>query len=284
MKTIKIVGVPEHFNMPWYQSIADRDFERVGVDLQWTDIPEGTGKMCQMLRSGETDMAVVLTEGMVKDILGGCPAKIVQVYVATPLLWGIHVGGKSAFQEVSDLQQTTAAISRFGSGSHLMAYVHAQQQGWDTATLQFQIVHTLEGAVEALQQGTADYFMWERFMTQPIVDSGVFRRLGVCPTPWPCFVIAVRDEVLANENEAVQSIVNTINTKTQHFKAQPHLITQLAQRFHQKEEALEAWLSCTEWSQNPLSEKEFELVQNHLWNLNLIDKKDTFATVVNLLK
>jgi hypothetical protein len=97
-------------------------------------------------------------------------------------------------------------------------------------------------------------------------------------------VIAVRDEVLANEKETVQSIVNTINTKTKHFKKQSQLIAQLAQRFHQKEEALEAWLSCTEWSQNPLSEKEFELVQNHLWNLNLIDKKDTFATVVKILK
>ncbi|WP_353088603.1 substrate-binding domain-containing protein [Flavobacterium sp.] len=284
MKTIKIVGVPEHFNMPWYQSIADREFERVGVDLQWTDIPEGTGKMCQMLRSGETDIAVVLTEGMVKDILGGCPSKIVQVYVTSPLLWGIHVGGKSSFQEISDLQQTTAAISRFGSGSHLMAYVNAQQQGWDTSALQFEIVHTLDGAVDALQQGTADYFMWERFMTQPLVDSGVFRRIGVCPTPWPCFVIAVRDEVLANEKETLLSILNTINTKTKYFKEQNHLIAQLAQCFHQKEEALEAWLSCTEWSQYPLSEKEFELVQNHLWNLNLIDKKDTFATVVKILK
>jgi hypothetical protein len=37
---------------------------------QWTD--EGrNGKMCQMLRDGETDIAVILTEGIVKDIVAG---------------------------------------------------------------------------------------------------------------------------------------------------------------------------------------------------------------------
>jgi hypothetical protein len=48
--------------------------------------PEGTGKMCQMLRSGETDIAVILTEGIVKDIVAGNPSRIVQVYVDSPLI------------------------------------------------------------------------------------------------------------------------------------------------------------------------------------------------------
>jgi hypothetical protein len=43
--------------------------------------------------------------------------------------------------------------------------------------------------------------MWERFMTKPLVDKGIFRRIADCPTPWPCFVIAVRDEVLENNPE-----------------------------------------------------------------------------------
>jgi hypothetical protein len=41
-------------------------------------------KMCQMLRDGETDIAVILTEGIVKDIVAGNPSKIVQVYVESP--------------------------------------------------------------------------------------------------------------------------------------------------------------------------------------------------------
>lgn len=198
MKTIKIAGVPGHFNLPWHLCIENSEFEYVGIDLQWTDVPEGTGKMCQMLRDGETDIAVILTEGIVKDIVNGNPSKIVQVYVESPLIWGIDVAAKSNYKAISDLENTKVAISRFGSGSQLMAYVNADNQNWKTNNLQFEVVNTIDGAVEALTNGTADYFMWERFMTKPLVDKNIFRRVADCPTPWPCFVIAVREEILKN--------------------------------------------------------------------------------------
>ena len=103
MKTIKIAGVPEHFNLPWHLCIENNKFEAVGIDLKWTDVPEGTGKMCQMLRDGETDIAVILTEGIVKDINAGNPSKIVQIYVESPLIWGIHVASKSNFNNFKTL-------------------------------------------------------------------------------------------------------------------------------------------------------------------------------------
>jgi len=71
MKTIKIAGVPEHFNLPWHLCIENGEFEAEEIDLQWTDVPEGTGKLCQMLRDKETDIAVILTEGIIKDIVAG---------------------------------------------------------------------------------------------------------------------------------------------------------------------------------------------------------------------
>jgi len=86
----------------------------------------------------------------------------VQVFVQSPLIWGIHVGAKSKYETLADLENTKVAISRRGSGSELMAYVNAQNQGWKTDNLQFEIVNTIDGAVEALTNGTADYFMWER--------------------------------------------------------------------------------------------------------------------------
>jgi hypothetical protein len=58
-----------------------------------------------------------------------------------------------------------------------MAYVNAANQNWNTDNLQFEIINTIDGAVEALTSGTADYFMWERFMTKPLVDKGIFRRV-----------------------------------------------------------------------------------------------------------
>lgn len=280
MKTIKIAGVPEHFNLPWQLCIENGEFESEGIDLQWTDIPEGTGKMCQILRDGETDIAVILSEGIVKDIVSGNPSSIVQVYVESPLIWGIHVAANSKFENLSDLENTKAAISRLGSGSHLMAFVNAQNNNWNTEKLEFEIVNTIDGAVEALTSGKADYFMWERFMTKPLVDKGIFRRIADCPTPWPCFVIAVRNEILEKHPQTISRILEIINATTSEFKDIPSINRTLASKFDQKIEDINEWLSLTKWSQKPLSEKVLNKIQNQLFDLKIIDKKSTFAEIV----
>jgi len=278
MKTLKIAGVPEHFNLPWHLCLENGEFENEGIDLQWTDVPEGTGKLCQMLRDGETDIAVILTEGIVKDIAAGNPSKIVQVYVQSPLIWGIHVGAASGYKNVSDVQDGKVAISRYGSGSHLMAFVNAKKEGWDTNNLKFETVNTIDGAVEALTNGTADYFMWERFMTKPLVDKGVFRRIGDCPTPWPCFVIAVRNEVLQNNADAIGTVLDIINQTTEEFKDIPSIDRTLAERYGQKIEDINDWLELTHWSQKKLDRKTFESVQNQLFELKIIEHKIAFET------
>lgn len=283
MKTIKIAGVPEHFNLPWHLALADGDFEKENINLQWTDVPEGTGKMCQMLREGSTDVAVILTEGIVKDIVAGNQSKIVQVYVDSPLIWGIHVAAKSNFKTLADIENAKVAISRLGSGSQLMAYVNADNQGWDTSKLEFEIVNTIDGAVEALTNGTADYFMWEHFMTKPLVDKGIFRRVADCPTPWPCFVIAVRNEILENQPEIIQTILKIINTKTTEFKTIPEIETTLATKYHQKLEDIQQWLSLTQWSQQPLTSEMLNKVQNQLFELKIIDKIGTFDEIVKAI-
>ena len=213
MKTINIAGVPEHFNLPWHLCIENGDFKKANIDLQWTDVPEGTGKMCEMLRNGQTDMAVILTEGIVKDIVAGNPSKIVQMYVESPLIWGIHVTANSKYKTLSDLENTIVAISRYGSGSQLMAYVNANNQNWNTFDLQFEVVNTIEGAVEALTNGTADYFMWERFMTKSLVDKGIFKRIADCPTPWPCFVIATREDFIKSNKKNTMQRTNKLNLR-----------------------------------------------------------------------
>lgn len=279
MKTIKIAGVPEHFNLPWHMCIENGEFEEVGIDLQWTDIPEGTGKICQMLRDKETDIAVILTEGMVKDIIAGNESKIIQVYVKSPLIWGIHVAANSNFKTLEDLKDKKAAISRFGSGSHLMSFVNAQNQKWDTSKLEFKIVNTIDGAVEALTNENADYFMWERFMTKPLVDKGIFRRIADCPTPWPCFVIAVRNEVLEKYSHVIEQILEIINATTSEFKMIPSIDRMLASKYNQKIDDIQEWLSLTYWSQKQIDKKTLEKVQEQLHSLKIIEKTVPFETI-----
>jgi ABC-type nitrate/sulfonate/bicarbonate transport system substrate-binding protein len=161
-----------------------------------------------------------------------------------------------------------------------MAYVNANNQGWKTDNLQFEIINTIDGAVEALTNGTADYFMWERFMTKPLVDKGIFRRIADCPTPWPCFVIAVREEVLENNPVLISKILAIINQTTEDFKEIPSIDKTLASNYDQKIEDIQEWLSLTQWSQNPLSAEMLNKVQNQLLQLKIIEKKGTFEDIV----
>jgi ABC-type nitrate/sulfonate/bicarbonate transport system substrate-binding protein len=236
-----------------------------------------------MLRDGSTDIAVILTEGIIKDIVNGNNSKSIQIYVESPLIWGIHVGADSKYKPLSDLENTKVAISRFGSGSELMAYVNADQQGWDKNNLTFEVVNTIDGAVTALTNGDADYFMWEHFMTKPLVDKGIFRRVGDCPTPWPSFVIAVREDVLQENPEEIKKLLEVINKHTQSFKSIPNIDVVLANQFNQKIEDIQKWLQLTEWSQNNLSEEMTETIQNQLFELQIIDKKATFINLVKAL-
>ena len=272
-KTVKIAGVPEHFNLPWQMCIEDGEFDAVGIELEWTDVPEGTGKMCQMLRDGETDIAVILTEGIIKDIAAGNPSKIVQVYVQSPLIWGIHVAANSNYKTLADLENKKVAISRFGSGSQLMSIVSAENQKWDASKLEFELVNTIDGAVEALTSGKADYFMWERFMTQPLVNRGIFRRIADCPTPWPCFVIAVRNEFLENNPNVIEQILEIINTTTEEFKIIPSIDRTLASKYNQEVEAIQEWLKLTKWSQKQMNTQTFDKIIEQLLKLQIIEKK-----------
>jgi sulfonate transport system substrate-binding protein len=274
MVDLKIGGVPEHFNYPWYLTLKNKEYQKHGINLRWKDYHGGTGEMCNALRTGETDIAIILTEGIIKDIIDGNPSKILQTYVTTPLIWGIHVSEKSTIQEISELENKRIAMSGYGSGSHLMAIVNAYNQGWNLKTLDFVVVETLEGGIEALQNNKADYFMWEHFTTKPYVDQQIFRRIVNCPTPWPCFVIAVRNEVLEKYPEKITQILAIINETTRGFKSIENIDEVLSKRYDQQLVDVQKWLSITEWNPGEMATEEFiSEVQNKLLHFNVINQK-----------
>jgi ABC-type nitrate/sulfonate/bicarbonate transport system substrate-binding protein len=254
-------------------AIEEGAFEERGILPEWTDVPEGSGRMCEMLRENRADLAIILTEGVVKSISEGNPVRIVQEYVSSPLLWGIHVAAGSPYNNEGELQQKKAAISRPGSGSHLMAFLHAQNLGWDTESLGFETVNNLQGAVTALTEGSADYFMWEHFTTKPLVNQGIFRRLGDFPTPWPCFVIAARIGLLQEQPGLVRHVLEVINMYTEEFRHIPSIDRTLANRYRQEVADIRDWLGKTRWSQGQISIDTIENVIDILYHLKLIVKK-----------
>ena len=271
MKRLKIGGVPEHFNLPWRLAIEEGKFKEADIELHWSDMTGGTGQMIKGLQAGTIDIAVLLTEGISRAILKGLDAKIIAVYVQTPLIWGIHVPVNHGINVLSDLDSKTFAISREGSGSHLMSFVLAQQQGWDPSALSFNVVGDVYGGLWALNNDEAQGFLWEQYTTQPFVDQGKCKRIGEVLTPWPCFVIAVRSEVLNKEADLLRAILPIVQTRAQELKNSSDAAEVIAWRYALKQNEVQQWLNKTEWSySSDVTTADFEKVISTLGKLDLI--------------
>lgn len=245
---LKVGGVPEHFNLPWRMAIEEGRFRDKGIQLHWSDMGGGTGQMIRGLENKSLDVAVLLTEGISRAILQGLDARIVQFYVTTPLHWGIHVPVESEIEKVDDLEDQTFAISREGSGSHLMAVVKASQEGWDADKLKFNVIGDIYGGLWALENNEAQAFLWEKYTTHPYVEQGKCRFIGEVVTPWPCFVIAVRNDVLENHPEAIQEMCDVINKKALELKQNENAIDIISWRYNLRRSHVENWLNETDWN------------------------------------
>ena len=251
MSPIAVGGVPEHFNLPWHLAIASGDFTEAGVDLEWRVQTSGTGQMMANLADGELDVAVALTDGAIAAISRGNPSRIVHLYVTSPLLWGVHARNGSDIEQLSDIgAHHRFAISRFGSGSHLMAHVLGHEQGLEFFEGSFEVVGDLEGGVSALTEGRADLFMWDSSMTTPHVESGELVRAGIQPTPWPAFVVVASDRMLAERRTELASIVRIIARWEQWFSAAPQefVAAMVSREFGLTPEVARGWRSETIWN------------------------------------
>jgi hypothetical protein len=63
--SIRLGGVPEHFNVPILRALA-----RLGDEgLTWTSVKGGTGAMMEQLAREELDVVFALTEGIVAALV-----------------------------------------------------------------------------------------------------------------------------------------------------------------------------------------------------------------------
>ncbi len=238
--------------MPWHLANATGSFHRTGTDLDWRDQKSGTGQMMAALASGELDIAVALTDGTIKAIAEGNPSRIVRLYTTSPLQWGVHTAASSDIGDESDITaEHRFAISRFGSGSHLMAYVLAKRIG---ITLDpeksFVVVGGIDGARESLLAGESDIFLWDRFMTSPLVTAGDLACADVQPTPWPSFAIAVRNEVLDARADEVKAVLDVAATWAKTFEGLPitEAASAVATHHHLNPAVAADWFSVTSWA------------------------------------
>jgi ABC-type nitrate/sulfonate/bicarbonate transport system substrate-binding protein len=249
MIKLTIGGVPEHFNLPWHLALEARRFEALGIEVAWRDYAGGSGAMANALRDGELDAALLLTEGAVAAVSDAVPLTIGSVFTESPLVWGIHVPAASRFRAVADLGGARYAISRRGSGSHLMAVLHARAQTWPIERLTLVTVGDLSGAVAAFAEDRADVFFWEKLMTKPLVDAGRFRRVGEFEAPWPAFVVCAADRLDADRRAALARAVALALDEARALRARPDAAQLIARRYGLRETDVVEWLATTRWSE-----------------------------------
>lgn len=228
---LRIGYIPEHFSTPL--AFAQRKYY-LNADL--IPFPTGTGALAASLKSPRNvvdsiDVAIGLTEGFVAD-LGKARAAgtyagygLVGTYVQSPLCWAISTGaGRADINSISDLQGRRVGVSRIGSGSYVMSYVLADQQGWlsPSSPKPFEVVPI--GDFTALRQSvgddaTSDFFMWEHFTTKHYWDNSELRRLGDIYTPWPSWMVVARTH--ENLEAEVEDLLQRINDGVHHYKENP---------------------------------------------------------------
>jgi len=245
---LRIGGVPEHFNLPVHLGIEKGLFKKAGIDLVWTDYPGGTGAMTSALRNDECDICLLLTEGIITDIINGNPSKIISGYVKSPLTWGIHTGNNSPINAHEEIFDQKIAISRIGSGSHLMPTVDALMKGERMDQQQFITVQNIDGALKSLDSGETNVFYWEKYTTKPYVKKGYLRRIGEFLSPWPCFMIAAREEVIAKYPVLLDSMLRIIHKSCADFMEDSGTVKTVSSRYDIPEKDAEYWFHATEWS------------------------------------
>ncbi|MDX9750231.1 MAG: ABC transporter substrate-binding protein [Flavobacteriales bacterium] len=247
LRRVRIAGVPEPYNLPWHLAMEKGAFKEAGIELEWHTVHEGTGRMCRMLREGELDMAVLVTEGAAADILNGGPIRIVSTFVESPLPWGVHVPAGSALRAPADLMQVPYAISRRGSGSQIMAMLHAESLGWRPEERDLEVVHNMAGAAARMSEGSPIIFLWEQFVTARYVDAGVMRCVDVVRGDWPGFVIVAREDYIREQAATMEAVLVLLAREVADLRTGPHVVELVMQNAGFSEERAREWLEGVEW-------------------------------------
>jgi len=286
--TIRMGGVPEHFNFPWQLAQDYGFFEKENIDFKWSFYSAGTGAMVKALEVGELDMAILLTEGAVSAIIKGLQAKIVKQYITSPLIWGIHTGNHSGIENIGACEGRKYAISRFGSGSHLMAMIDAEVRNKKIEEKAFVLVENMPGAIQSLEANNSQVFFWEKYTTKPNVDNGFLRRISEFVTPWSCFQIVASNQILDQHPEKVEALLKTINFTCKQFMTADNSIDMILTHFDMKPEDALAWFYSTEWNTDyTISEKMLENVMYALRKIgniqNEVKPKELVGSKVKLI-
>jgi ABC-type nitrate/sulfonate/bicarbonate transport system substrate-binding protein len=185
--------------------------------------------------------------------------------------WAISTGSKRAeISSVSSLKGSKIGISRLGSGSQVMGYVLADQQGWLSPTSKeapysdFVILNNFANLRSAVNDGTADFFMWEHFTSKRYYDSGEIRRVGEIYTPWSSWKIVASTSLLpgGKPDPRIADLFTKLDKGIKHFDAHhDEAVKYISTHLDYSEEDAREWLKTVRFS-NKTEGVDLKVVQS----------------------
>ncbi len=241
---IRIMGVPEHFNLGWMLADEAQDDESTDSNLEWCFISEsrGSGAMTQALLQNECDVALLLTEAAARLRARDDSFIGIGRMTESGLNWGVHIAPEMEAipQDTKDLR---IGISRFGSGSHLMAKMMVHQEGLGRLREDnWRVVNNIDGAEAAFQKNEIDLFMWEEMMTRPLCRAGVMRQVETFTPPWHAFTAVCSREFFSRHEKDLSRLFGSACHHTQRLHGNDNeLFTQCEKRFNLLPDDVEHW-------------------------------------------
>ncbi|CCG24890.1 thiamine biosynthesis enzyme [Candida orthopsilosis Co 90-125] len=269
MSILKVAYIPEHFSTPLFFAQQQGYYAKYNLSIEFVKVPEGSGRLINLLNNEEVDLAIGLTEAFVADIAkGNDKIKLLDTYVQSPLLWAVSTGSnRNELKNVQDLAKFgKIGISRIGSGSYIMSFVLAHQLGFDKFN-EFAVCSNFRNLRDSVNKkqpegGSTSYeisdaFMWEYFTSKKYYDSGEIKQIGEIYTPWPSWVITASTKAVTTKQQDIHNFISSVNEGIEYFNQHiDEAVDYIASNLDYSAEDARQWTKTVQFNdkvgQNPL--------------------------------
>ena len=167
--------------------------------------------------------------------------------------WAISTGSKRTINSSDNLNNSKIGVSRIGSGSYVMGYVLADQNGWlipSSPDSPFTVVplQTFDKLRAAVNDGTADFFMWEHFTSKRYYDNGEIKKIGEIYTPWSSWKIVASTDI-KQDDKRLEDLFWKLDNGVEYFNAHyDEAVKYISTELDYSEEDAREWLKTVRFS------------------------------------
>jgi hypothetical protein len=134
-----------------------------------------------------------------------------------------------------------------------MGFVLADQQGWldgSSPYADFVVLQNFANLRKAVNDGTADFFMWEHFTSKRYYDSGEIRRVGEIYTPWSSWkIVASTQTTQLRDDPRLVDLFRKLDQGVKYFaEHQDEAVQYISTSLDYSEEDAREWLKTVRFA------------------------------------